>query len=495
MKRIVENKKEKGITLVALVITIILIVILASIATYSGIGVINSTKLTKFTTELKIMQTEVNNLYEKRQEEKKAGKEEVTEYGEAITGELETLANKAFNTEVKELLKIENYSGYRYFSTNTIKDLKIEGVEQEVFVNIDTRSVVSCEGIKYEEKMCYILEQLPNGLYNVEYQAQTGEPTFEAEYEQLSESSYKIIINEDTIKYDGNINKWQVKYKLEGENYWNTTEDLSFIVNSNGTYYIKLANENIETSDVNQVILKVDKDVNSPDLKTGMIPVKWNGTTWVKADEKNENNDWYDYSKTSKKWANVVTVKETGTKTRQEYMNASVGEAIAEEDITTMFVWIPRYSYKITNGYHANADGTGEIKIKFLMGTKDKYFGTKGEAKRTNKTDENFVVHPSFTADTSLGGSGEEIRGFWVGKFESSNSTATINNAGLSQTSSSNALYGGGNVTNLNVTIRPNVTSWRNIDANNIFTVCKAMNGNRKHTWFKLRYRYNNDAK
>ena len=88
---------------------------------------------------------------------------------------------------------------------------------------------------------------------------------------------------------------------------------------------------------------------NMPDLKEGMIPVKWNGSVWVKADKENKNKDWYDYSTSSKKWANVVTVKESGTKSREEYMNASVGEPIAEDDITTMFVWIPRYSYKITS--------------------------------------------------------------------------------------------------------------------------------------------------
>lgn len=58
-------KKENGITLMSLVITIVILLILASIATYSGIEVIKSSKLTKFTTEMKIMQTQVNNLYQK----------------------------------------------------------------------------------------------------------------------------------------------------------------------------------------------------------------------------------------------------------------------------------------------------------------------------------------------------------------------------------------------------------------------------------------------
>lgn len=213
---------------------------------------------------------------------------------------------------------------------------------------------------------------------------------------------------------------------------------------------------------------------NMPDLKEGMIPVKWNGSVWVKADKENKNKDWYDYSTSSKKWANVVTVKESGTKSREEYMNASVGEPIAEDDITTMFVWIPRYSYKITSGYHEKANGTGEIDIKFLIGTTDTPVEGGDDAQRNSKSNENYVVHPAFTADTSLGGVGEEITGFWVGKFESSNSESPKNNVGINSSSTDDVLYGRGNKTD--VTIRPSVTSWRAIDVNSIYTACDNMN-------------------
>lgn len=61
-------KNKKGITLIALTITVIILLILASVATYSGIEVIRSARLTAFTTELKIMQTQVNELYEEDKE-------------------------------------------------------------------------------------------------------------------------------------------------------------------------------------------------------------------------------------------------------------------------------------------------------------------------------------------------------------------------------------------------------------------------------------------
>ena len=238
-----------------------------------------------------------------------------------------------------------------------------------------------------------------------------------------------------------------------------------------------------EQEDLDNLALQMDMQekgeiANTPELKENMIPVKWDGESWAKADKNNSNKDWYDYNTNSKKWANVVTVKESGTKTREEYKNAQVGTKIAEEDITTMFVWIPRYSYKITSGYHENANGTGNIEIKFLLGTTDSFVDGGGDAVRSSESNKNFVVHPAFTEDTSLGGVGKEITGFWVGKFEASNSEAAINNEGYTNDTDSNTLFGGGNVTNKSVTIRPNVTSWRAIDVNNIYTVCKAMNAN-----------------
>ena len=111
-------------------------------------------------------------------------------------------------------------------------------------------------------------------------------------------------------------------------------------------------------------------------------------------------------------------------------MSSAVGTAIPEDDIVGMYVWIPRYSYRITSGYHENANGTGNIDIKFLKGTTDNYEG--GEAIRSNVTNgEEFVVHPSFTKDTSQGGM-KETTGYWVAKFEASSNIAVKNNANIS---------------------------------------------------------------
>ena len=76
-----------------------------------------------------------------------------------------------------------------------------------------------------------------------------------------------------------------------------------------GTYNFRLVAEG-----ANAELVEVLPEPNSPDLVQGLIPVVYNETTqkWVKADETNNKNSWYDY--TNKKWANAVLVSENGTR-------------------------------------------------------------------------------------------------------------------------------------------------------------------------------------
>ena len=123
-------------------------------------------------------------------------------------------------------------------------------------------------------------------------------------------------------------------------------------------------------------------NVNAPVLKGNMKAIKYVG---AEAD-----------AQTGSKWANAMT---------------SDG---------SMFVWIPRYAYKITEGYHTNVAGT--IEVAFID-TSNKFLnGETGEI-TTNVEDpeagkSKWLVHPAFTSNTEAGGGFGEIPGIWVGKFE-----------------------------------------------------------------------------
>ena len=194
--------------------------------------------------------------------------------------------------------------------------------------------------------------------------------------------------------------------------------------------------------------------VNAPEMDSNMIAVKHDGYNWVKTDT---DNGWYNYDMGI--WANAVTVKSDKL---AEYQSAGVGTVISMDDIETMWVWIPRYSYTIAGhgstyygkrGAYLSSSPTvalpGEIDIKFVdTNTKD-----NGSAKYLDTASpKNWYTPDAFTyGDT-------ELSGIWVGKFETSSSNPS-------------ASYGGGNTTSLDPMIKPNITSWRHINVSNIYNV------------------------
>ena len=63
------KKNNNGITLLSLTVTVIVLLILAAVATSTGLNTIRSSKYTKLVTELEMIQTQVNLLNQKYQNE------------------------------------------------------------------------------------------------------------------------------------------------------------------------------------------------------------------------------------------------------------------------------------------------------------------------------------------------------------------------------------------------------------------------------------------
>ena len=149
-----------------------------------------------------------------------------------------------------------------------------------------------------------------------------------------------------------------------------------------------------------------DGKVNKPEIMTGMTAIKFTEPTGNTEDTKGKEekvsdsskNDWYNYSE--KKWANAKT------------------------NDGSMWVWVPRYAYKINKSNQT-------FDVVFLVGTTDSYYDKDGKlqtAKRqTSETDipdatKEYVVHPAFTNESNIGyvngGWKKELTGIWVSKFE-----------------------------------------------------------------------------
>ncbi len=160
------------------------------------------------------------------------------------------------------------------------------------------------------------------------------------------------------------------------------------------------------------------KGVNTPNLGEGMTAIKWNGSAWVETT--GDDEEWYDYL--SKKWANAVvggSFNEDGT--------------LNQSSNYSMFVWIPRYAYSITSGYHQSgedinsttpAEGAGTIEVEFMKGTSNE--SARGRTTFQNASGQgNWNIHPAFEY-------GSTVSGIWVAKFEASQSDASTSSMGSS---------------------------------------------------------------
>ena len=215
--------------------------------------------------------------------------------------------------------------------------------------------------------------------------------------------------------------------------------------------YIKV-NQSLKESDDDKANVNLIEDksgANRPVLAEGMIPVIYDNTlnTWVKADAKGIYSNWYDYE--NKMWANAVMVT---SGTRDTYMNADVGTEIKEEDILAYYVWIPRYKYKLFNATYASGISPSLIDIVFenetsTTGTITCTYDTSGNETCQNKANGNWYTHPAFTM-INASGNKTEYKGIWVGKFETTGSTTTP-------------------------TVKPGITSLRNITVANMYNVSK----------------------
>ena len=147
------------------------------------------------------------------------------------------------------------------------------------------------------------------------------------------------------------------------------------------------------------------------ELYQGLIPVTYNSSGDVVVAD--TNTKWYDYS--NHEWANAVLVNFADSTIKSKYFNGDmslkssvVGKTISMDEILQMYVYIPRYRYKLFNANNGTSKEQA-IDIIFEKISTDKSNGTEnGE----------WLTHPAFTFGNT------ELPGIWVGKFESSNTSS-----------------------------------------------------------------------
>ena len=201
-----------------------------------------------------------------------------------------------------------------------------------------------------------------------------------------------------------------------------------------GTVKFKVSVETVEITNLDT------SGANKPVLASNMIPVYYDeaNSVWKKADKNNSQKDyrWYSYTSTGEykgMWANAVTVKDTN---RQTYLNATPGTTISMDDITTMWVWIPRFNAVTPSNYNG------------------------GTQSKPNAIDVTFVKQNETAIDAFTFGN-KELSGFWYGKFEIGGSLAS---------SCTNETC---NVSN--IVVKPNVSSLRSQKVSSFFYASRSM--------------------
>ena len=221
---------EKGVTLQALIITIVLLLILTSIGATAGTSALEYSKYSKLKTELQLLQTKVNELNENNDSSKG---QDLNNAPNAQKEILEKEEVKSIIYKGKEDKKDEVKNGFKFFSVSEIKsDFDLSGIERSYLINVDYRYVVSCEGFKYKNVTYYMIDQMDDGMYNVEYHNKNKNPDkSEQAYEVTTKAEgdeCKIVVT--ITNYGGYVNNWQVKYKLNTEEEWQISNDLEFVV-------------------------------------------------------------------------------------------------------------------------------------------------------------------------------------------------------------------------------------------------------------------------
>ena len=256
---------------------------------------------------------------------------------------------------------------------------------------------------------------------------------------------------------NGNISDDSLKEILENYGVLSDEEKLTdkTLTTTKGSYEIKVSDifngTTVKESPKEPTFTTV---ANAPDIsgfnKSNTYYVSWdlksspyaiNDTTAING---TAPSNWYDYTSGVNKWANLKT---TGGGNE------------------CYWVWIPRYAYKVPT----RSSTAQTIEIKFLKEDTNIPIGETEEITNTTPTPGEWVVHPAFT-NAGNGGFGN-LTGIWVAKYEASSSSSSVVE---NPTATQLAIDGGSDTdTDLKVRVKPNVTSWRGITINNIFTVCR----------------------
>lgn len=284
MKKI--TKDNKGITLIALVITVMLLVIIGSVSIYTGLDTYRYSKVSKFVTQMQLLQAKVDDLVVSKTTE------ELNNMGlQAPTSEQQNVINTAFNNGE---ISTNDINKYKVFTKDKVLELlDVEDVQNDIMVNFETREIISSAGIEYEDETYYTQYLLPGGQTLIN---KTAEPS-----RSLGCAISPSIdgLNATMTIEDISITNVTLSYKEENDNYWQTitnytetNKSYDVLISKSGNYIFKLQdNTKSENSIEKTVIIKL---TNKPRTETEIQPYNYalGSGYWAYAQKNDVNYVW-----------------------------------------------------------------------------------------------------------------------------------------------------------------------------------------------------------
>ena len=361
-KKILEIRtKQKGITIVALVITIIVLLILAGI-TVNGIvgnnGLINMSKWAAFSEEMLGMNENVDIKKVQHSKDLLEGKQEEMFQEMVVSTDLE----KSLKMEIlyiREYIPEDKKPTKEYYYEDLLDYLTNEDGTVKGLYYIDQGTA----GEKYK----YIYDEITETIYRVSGMRIWGEVMHSYEYGCKVAKAHGVSVSEEEKTADYN------EYIVEKE---------AEIVEINGTKYYAPNLKGYNGLTTSAIYYSDD----FKETKEVSISLHMNNRVGNKIEEESKTYTWYDYA--NKKWANIKTTA---------------------NGLEAWWVWIPRYAYKLTE---KGTETAGQIEIIYVDINNKPLSKPEGATEIPEILPDGYIVHPSFTQEGKEG-----VKGIWISKY------------------------------------------------------------------------------
>lgn len=171
LKGVTRMNKNNGITLTSLVITIVILLLISTITINVGMGAYNVAKEQNFISQLKLIQSKVDNFVEETEDFERYQFTKLSEISSLDSEAYELFGDiisdpQAYNIDINHSWNNEldgDIENYYYFKNDDLEKIGLKDQEITVAINFKTRNVIAQKGILVDKEKYYRQYDLKGG--------------------------------------------------------------------------------------------------------------------------------------------------------------------------------------------------------------------------------------------------------------------------------------------------------------------------------------------